>query len=238
MRCVIPQPCIGSSASVLRISRSSVPCNRSDFDLLMVTPPDNLQKNNLFLVDYQGESNKAGRSGLSGQLARDREKVIPGRIRPAIAALDLHVQDVGMSPGCCPEAAIDGPGQLIRIRHPFGFYTIAFTNRDVVDLRRVERRTDVAAGRSCSASVLVKKLPIGLISVVVPDNDRDRDLVTGGAPQSLDAELKTAIAHERHDLPVRLCDPGADCGRNAPAQTSATGGEHPATGATLVEIQV
>src|SRR5215213_11951746 len=31
MRCEIPQPCIGCSASVLRISRSSVPCRTSDW---------------------------------------------------------------------------------------------------------------------------------------------------------------------------------------------------------------
>src|SRR5262247_23057 len=53
MRWVMPQPCIGSRARVLRISRSSVPCKRSDFGLVMMLLQKIWRKDTRPLVDSQ-----------------------------------------------------------------------------------------------------------------------------------------------------------------------------------------
>src|SRR5262245_5780798 len=53
MRWVMPQPCIGSRARVLRISRSSVPCKRSDFGLVMILLQRIWRKDTRPLVDSQ-----------------------------------------------------------------------------------------------------------------------------------------------------------------------------------------
>src|SRR5262245_12731755 len=58
MRWVMPQPCIGSRARVLRISRSSVPCNRSDFGLVMTFLQLSWRKDTRLLVD--GQEKKEG----------------------------------------------------------------------------------------------------------------------------------------------------------------------------------
>src|SRR5215813_13133059 len=53
MRWVMPQPCIGSRARVLRISRSSVPCKRSGFGLVMMLLQISWRKDKRPLVDSQ-----------------------------------------------------------------------------------------------------------------------------------------------------------------------------------------
>src|SRR6266576_304455 len=41
MRCAIPHPCIDSSASVLKISKSSVPCSKSEVAAIFPSTFDN-----------------------------------------------------------------------------------------------------------------------------------------------------------------------------------------------------
>src|SRR4030095_10334028 len=53
MRWVMPQPCIGSRARVLRMSRSNVPCKRSDFGLVMTFLQISWRKDTRLLVDGQ-----------------------------------------------------------------------------------------------------------------------------------------------------------------------------------------
>src|SRR6202050_3926445 len=56
MRCAMPQPCMGSSARVFRIRRSSVPC-RISTPGLTAAPLDGLQvEYRIALVDCQGEA--------------------------------------------------------------------------------------------------------------------------------------------------------------------------------------
>jgi hypothetical protein len=49
----MPQPCIGSRARVLRMSRSNVPCKRSDFGLFMMLLQISWRKDTHLLVDNQ-----------------------------------------------------------------------------------------------------------------------------------------------------------------------------------------
>jgi hypothetical protein len=52
MRCEIPQPCIGSNARVFRISRSSVPCNKSAFGFMACYLPSPLLNRARQLADF------------------------------------------------------------------------------------------------------------------------------------------------------------------------------------------
>src|SRR2546428_6666087 len=60
MRWVMPQPCIGSRARVLRMSRSSVPCKRSDFGLVMMFLQKIWRNDTHPLVDSQGKKGGFG----------------------------------------------------------------------------------------------------------------------------------------------------------------------------------
>src|SRR6266851_596444 len=67
MRCAIPHPCIDSSASVLKISRSSVPCSKSEvaaifpstFDNRMLLPPVECQGKVPSRVAHPSQSHRA-----------------------------------------------------------------------------------------------------------------------------------------------------------------------------------
>src|SRR5271155_1723810 len=80
MRCAMPQPCMGSSARVFRINRSSVPCRISTAGL-MQPPLDELQvKYYRGLVDCQRERGRV--KSTRGRKRNDSDPVGAG-LRPA-----------------------------------------------------------------------------------------------------------------------------------------------------------
>ena len=108
---------------------------------------------------------------------------MPRRVGATKSCLYCDIEDISFS-SCNPcKATINRLAQNIRIINSLAIEAVTVGYLDVIDRRGSQVSSNVASTFRGTFAVAMQCATIGLVSIVVPNNNRNRYSITRGTPQ-------------------------------------------------------
>src|SRR5437899_11405654 len=111
----------------------------------------------------------------------------PRRVCADTVPLDVHIEQVRPAIGRRAFGALEGRFELRGFGHDFAFDAETRSELRIVDVRIAEVAGHIAAGLELASADIPDAVAFVVVTAIVANDERDRRLVTGVAPERLRA---------------------------------------------------